>query len=213
VDGFILDRGFQVLNTGYLALRRHVDLDALDLKAFDPAVGIHVNGERVTVVNPVQRPSGAATALGLPVGGIRGKAAIGLYAAWCATLPVGRLEQRRDVSAASAWRRAHIPLDVVDGILRPFFSGVLLEQDMTTSRRFTDLMVRMFVRGRSTVPALGMQRLPKQLARSPANSSAWRSGCTASRAGASTPMTGAWGRGRSSWPPTRGQPRGFCRVW
>ena len=37
---------------------------------------------------------------------------------------------------------------------------------MTTSRRFTDLMVRMFVRGRSTVPALGMQRLPMQLARS-----------------------------------------------
>ena len=165
VDGFILDRGFQVLNTAYPALRSHVDLDALDLKAFDPAVGIHLNGERVTVVNPVQRLSGAATALGLPVGGIRGKAAVGLYAARCATLPVGRLKQRRDVSAADAWRRAHIPPDVVDGILRPFFSGVLLEQDMTTSRRFTDLMVRMFIRGRSTVPALGMQRLPMQLAR------------------------------------------------
>ena len=74
VDGFILDRGFQVLNTAYPALRSHVDLDALDLQAFDPAVGIHLNGERVTVVNPVQPPSGAATALGLPVGGIRGKA-------------------------------------------------------------------------------------------------------------------------------------------
>ena len=164
VDGFILDRGFQVLNTAYPALRSHVDLDALDLRAFDPAVGIHLNGERVTVVNPVQRPSGAATALGLPVGGIRGKAAVGLYAARCATLPVGRLKQRRDVSAADAWRRAHIPPDIVDSILRPFFAGVLLEQDMTTSRRFTDLMVRMFVRGRSTVPALGMQQLPMQLA-------------------------------------------------
>ena len=56
VDGFILDRGFQVLNTAYPALRSHVDLDALDLRAFDPAVGIHLNGERVTVVNPVAAP-------------------------------------------------------------------------------------------------------------------------------------------------------------
>ena len=38
MDGFILDRGFQVLNTAYPALRSLVDLDALDLKAFDPAV-------------------------------------------------------------------------------------------------------------------------------------------------------------------------------
>lgn len=165
VDGFTLDRGFQVLNTAYPALRSHVDLGALDLKAFDPAVGIHLNGERVTVVNPIQRPGGAASALGLPIGGIYGKAAVGLYVARCAGLPVVRLKQRRDVSAAEAWRRAHIPPDVVDGILRPFFSGVLLERDMTTSRRFTDLMVRMFVRGRSTVPALGMQQLPMQLAR------------------------------------------------
>ena len=33
-------------------------------------------------------------------------------------------------AAAEAWRRANIPPDVVDGLLRPFFSGVLLEQDV-----------------------------------------------------------------------------------
>ena len=42
---------------------------------------------------------------------------------------------------------------MVNGVLRPFFAGVLLEQGMTTSRRFTDLMMRMFALGRSTVPA------------------------------------------------------------
>ena len=97
--------------------------------------------------------SGAAGALGLPVGGLRGKAALGLYAGLCATRPVEGLKERPDVSAAEAWRRAHIPPDVVDGLLRPFFSGVLLEQDLSTSRRFTDLMFRMFARGVSTVPA------------------------------------------------------------
>ena len=35
---------------------------------------------------------------------------------------------------------------------------------MSTSRRFTDLMMRMFARGRSAVPGHGMQRMPEQLA-------------------------------------------------
>ena len=35
VDGYTLDRGFQVLNTGYPELQRLVDLDALDLRSFD----------------------------------------------------------------------------------------------------------------------------------------------------------------------------------
>ncbi len=40
VDGFILDRSFRVLTTAYPALPNHLDLDALDLRAFDPA-GLH----------------------------------------------------------------------------------------------------------------------------------------------------------------------------
>ena len=164
VDGYTLDRGFQVLNTGYPALRSAVDLDALELRPFDAAVEVLLKGEKVRITNPAQKLSGAAGALGLPVGGLRGKAALAVYAGLCATRPVAGLKERPDVSAAEAWRRAHIPPDVVNGLLRPFFSGVLLEQDLTTSRRFTDLMFRMFARGVSTVPARGMQALPEQLA-------------------------------------------------
>ncbi len=40
VDGYRLDRGFQVLLTGYPAARRWFDYDALDLQAFSPGVVI-----------------------------------------------------------------------------------------------------------------------------------------------------------------------------
>jgi phytoene dehydrogenase-like protein len=163
-DGYTLDRGFQVLNTAYPELPAVVDLDALDLREFDSSVAIWLDGERVTIANPLQRPSRAASALGLPVGGIAGKAAVGLYAGLCVTLPATGIKHRDDVSAAEAWRHANIPADVVNGVLRPFFAGVLLEKEMSTSRRFTDLMMRMFARGRSTVPAGGMQRLPEEIA-------------------------------------------------
>ncbi len=170
VDGFTLDRGFQVLNTGYPALAA-VDLDALDLRSFDPAVGLQVDGERFVLGNPLQRPSTVAGALRLPIGGLSGKAALAAYAGSCLALPASRLRRRADVPAAQAWARAHVPEDVAERVLRTFFSGVLLEAEMSTSRRFTDLMVKMFVVGDSTVPAAGMQALPQQLAdRLPAGS-------------------------------------------
>jgi hypothetical protein len=164
VDGYTLDRGFQVLNTAYPALAGRVDLDALDLRAFDAAVSVLLGDRLVTLANPLQAPGRAASMLRLPVGGLAGKAALGVYAGLCVALPARSLRGRRDVSSAEAWQRAGIPPDVVDGLLRPFFSGVLLEESMSSSRRFTDLMFKMFVRGRSTVPAGGMQRLPEQLA-------------------------------------------------
>ena len=163
VDGYTLDRGFQVLNTAYPELRRLVDLDALDLRAFDAEVGVRVDGRRVTLGNPLQKPSTLAAALRLPVGGVRGKTVLGMYAGVCTTWPTDRLRARDDVSAAEAWHDAGIPAELVDGLLRPFFAGVLLEEDLSTSRRFTDLMFRMFARGRSTVPAQGMAALPTYL--------------------------------------------------
>jgi phytoene dehydrogenase-like protein len=164
VDGFTLDRGFQVLNTAYPALRGLVDLEALDLRAFDASVGVLVDGERALLGNPLQDLRTAGPTLRVPVGGVTGKAALAAYAGLCLALPASSLRQRADISAAEAWRRAHIPADVVDTLLRPFLAGVLLERDMSSSRRFTDLMFRMFARGRSTVPARGMQRLPQQIA-------------------------------------------------
>ncbi|MGA8209866.1 MAG: NAD(P)/FAD-dependent oxidoreductase, partial [Nocardioidaceae bacterium] len=164
VDGFTLDRGFQVLNTGYPELPRVVDLDALALRAFDAGVVLQIDGEQVRLANPLTDPRGLVAGLRLPVGGVRGKLAFAAYAARCVAEPAATLKRRPDVTAAEAWRRAGIPPDVVNGLLRPFFAGVLLEQGMTSSRRFTDLMMRMFVRGRSTVPAGGMQRLPEAVA-------------------------------------------------
>ncbi|MGB1610682.1 MAG: FAD-dependent oxidoreductase, partial [Ilumatobacteraceae bacterium] len=36
VDGFLLDRGFQVMLTAYPELHRQFDVEALDLRSFDP---------------------------------------------------------------------------------------------------------------------------------------------------------------------------------
>jgi len=164
VDGFRLDRGFQVLNTGYPEARRVLDLDALDLRYFDSAVTIRRGGRLHRVANPLQAPAQAATLLGAPVDGVRGRLALAAYVARAAALPVDALLRRDDVPGPQAWRAAGIPDQVVHDLLTPFLTGVVLERELTASRRFLDLMVRMFARGRTAVPAGGMQAMPEQLA-------------------------------------------------
>lgn len=186
VDGFRLDRGFQVLNTGYPEARRVLDLGALDLRYFDSAVTIRRRGRLHHVANPLQAPARAASLLSAPVVGVRGRLALAAYVARVAALPVDALLRSEDVPGPQAWLAAGIPDRVVHDLLTPFLTGVVLEREPTASRRFLDLMVRMFARGRTAVPAAGMQAMPEQLA-----------------AGTSTPPT------PSSWPPTRG-PRTAC---
>jgi phytoene dehydrogenase-like protein len=163
VDGFLLDRGFQVLNTAYPEVRRMLDLAVLDLRPLPAAVRVGTGTGVVELPNPLQQPLGLWSAATFPLAGVRGKAALAAYAAR-ATLRPGAVRHRPDVTGPEAWRAAGIPDDVVRDVLLPFFRGVVLEQDVTTSRRFLDYMVRMFAVGRSVLPARGMQAVPEQLA-------------------------------------------------
>ena len=166
VDGFLLDRGFQVLNTGYPALDDNLDLDALDLCRLDDAVDVRRGGELHTIANPLAQPSGLPGLVGSDLLPLGQKLRLGAYVAQCAALPVPRLLARDDVPAREAWRQAGMTTRTLDVVLRPFFAGLALEAELRTSRRFVDLMIRMFARGRSTVPAQGMQAIPEQVASS-----------------------------------------------
>src|SRR5918912_1251841 len=50
-------------------------------------------------------------------------------------------------------------------VLEPFLAGVIGERDGSTSRRYLELLVRSFARGRPSVPWEGLQAVPDQLAR------------------------------------------------
>ena len=55
VEGFKLDRGFQVMLTAYPACQRYLDYAALNLTAFDPGAVVHTSGGCQRVVDPRRR--------------------------------------------------------------------------------------------------------------------------------------------------------------
>lgn len=163
-DGFLLDRGFQVFNTSYPQVKRRLDLGSLRLRPFTAGAVAHTSRGPVRLVDPT-RESGASEALkpGRLPGG-RDLAALAGLTAWDALLPASAVRRRRDGSTSRALKRAGVSDAMVDEILRPFLSGVFLEDRLETSARFFHLVWRSMVRGSLCLPARGVGAVPAQLA-------------------------------------------------
>jgi phytoene dehydrogenase-like protein len=164
VDGFVVDRGFQVLNTGYPRVAADLDLAALELGWFRRGAVVHEGGRSHRVVDPRQVPLGAAEALRAPIGSLREKAAVAAFSVRAGWSPVPRLLHAPETSAEAALRRAGVGEAALERFFRPFLSGVLLEDELATSSRYLDLLWRSFVRGSIGLPARGMQAVGEQLA-------------------------------------------------
>jgi phytoene dehydrogenase-like protein len=59
-DSYLLDRGFQVLQTAYPEAQRALDFYRLDLRRFAPGATIRIRGRFSTVADPLRRPRRAA---------------------------------------------------------------------------------------------------------------------------------------------------------
>lgn len=163
VDGLLLDRGFQLLNPAYPALRRGVDLEALDLQAFGAGVVVARGGRRSVLADPRRSPASLVSTLAGP-GSLREKAAFAAWALHAALADPRRLTTDRDEPLSATLNRRGITGRLRRSVVEPFLAGVLGEDGQESSRRFVELVVRTFVRGTPSLPARGMGQLPKQLA-------------------------------------------------
>jgi phytoene dehydrogenase-like protein len=167
VDGFRCDRGFQVLNTSYPALRAAVDLTALDLRPFVSGAAVRsADGRLHRLVNPLveRRP---AAVLRTATDGLLGPVERAKLVAWSGRVlaaPPARSAARIDRSAAQELAAAGLAGPAAQRFLKPFLSGVLGEAELETSAAFVRLVWRSFALGRIAVPAAGMGALPEQLA-------------------------------------------------
>ena len=164
VDGYRLDRGFQVLNTAYPQVARVLDVQALRLAPFVRGARVLTSRGHVLVGDP------RADARG-PLGLLRGPFGSPVVAARMARLSAETALGGPDRALGAAERTTAAELEargltgpVLESFLRPFLAGVFLEDSLGTSSRFFLLVWRSFLRGTIGVPADGMGAIGAQLA-------------------------------------------------
>jgi phytoene dehydrogenase-like protein len=163
IDGFRCDRGFQLLNPAYPALKRVVDPAQLDLRPFRAGVVVAHDRDRSTLADPTRVPTRWRATLSAPMGPLSEKVR---FAGWAARslLPIRALLARTDRSLAEDLDAHRITGDLRRGVVEPFLAGVLAEQDGATSANFVALLIRSFVLGTPAVPSLGVGRFPEAVA-------------------------------------------------
>ncbi|GAA2752321.1 NAD(P)/FAD-dependent oxidoreductase [Amnibacterium kyonggiense] len=163
IDGFTVDRGFQILNTAYPELRR-IGMPDVGLRPFVRGALLRDQRGLHLVADPRQAPGGAAGLVAAPLGSAAERARLLAWLGAVTVLPASRLRGAHDLPLEEALRRRGVVGDPVEHFLRPFLQGVLLERELTTSSRFAAFVLRSFALGTVGVPATGMGALPAALA-------------------------------------------------
>ncbi|MBP0450732.1 FAD-dependent oxidoreductase [Kitasatospora sp. RG8] len=164
VQGFRLDRGFQVFNTSYPQVKRRLEPASLGLCPFTPGFLLADARGLRRVVDPTRRPGQALDLLTGRLLPLRDLAALGLLGAGDAALPTAVLRRLPETSTGRALRRAGVSRRTVDEVLAPFLAGVFLEEGLETSSRMFHLVWRSLVRGSLCLPRDGIGAVPRQLA-------------------------------------------------
>ena len=170
VDGFRVDRGFQVYNDAYPEGRRQLDLAALALGGFEPGALIAEGGRLRRVSDPWRRPLAAIGGLLDGTVGIADAVRTArLRADALSAVRGGRLDP--DAVPVSGERTTREELtargfsaDFVRRFFVPFFGGVFLERSLDTAASVFLFDFAMFSLGRACLPAGGMDAIPRQLA-------------------------------------------------
>jgi len=164
VDGFLLDRGFQILLTAYPELEWALDLDALDLRAFLPGALVWRRGRFHRLGDPLRRPRDLPASARARVGTPLDKLRVLRFRRSVRLGTVDALLARPDTTAEQRLRWAGFSDGMIDAFFRPLFGGIALDPTLAFSSRTLEFVFRMLAEGDAAVPAGGMARVPDQIA-------------------------------------------------
>lgn len=164
VDGFLLDRGFQILLTAYPEVRARLDLDALELARFEPGAVIRTGNRFHRVADPLRRPRLVPTTVAAPIGTFADKARLLRIVLDVRRGAARDLLRRPDTTTAERLAHAGFSARMVESFWRPLFAGIQLDPDLEVSSRRFDVVLRMLAVGDTGVPRRGMGAVPAQLA-------------------------------------------------
>jgi phytoene dehydrogenase-like protein len=164
VDGFRLDRGFQVLLTAYPEAKSQLDLDALQLRPFQPGSLVWTGDRPYAVGDPFRKLSLALPSAVAPIGSIADKIRVAKLLQRVRNADPRDLLRGPDVTTLESLHAAGFGPRMIDRFFRPLLGGIQLDPSLGGSARMAEVVLHCLATGDSSVPAAGMQAIPDQLA-------------------------------------------------
>lgn len=163
-DGFIFDRGFQVLFTAYPAVQEELDLSELSLRAFRPGATLARPGERSILSDPLGDPKAATDTLFNRNITLADKLRILTLRRTLSRQSSAELLEHDDRTIEQYLRAEGFSDAFLENFAKPFYGGITLDRSLSNAQFVFEYTFKMLATGQTVVPAMGMGEITRQLA-------------------------------------------------
>lgn len=164
VDGFLLDRGFQVLLTAYPEAQATLDYKLLDLQNYYDGALVKFNNSFYKIADPFRHFLDGIKTVFSPIGSLTDKLLIGLLREKLKGLAIDDVYYKGEMTTLEFLKNRGFSEAIITRFFKPFLGGIFLEPDLKTSSKMFEFVFRMFSQGKTAVPAQGMGAISEQLA-------------------------------------------------
>ena len=164
VDGFLLDRGFQVLLPAYPETKKVLDYEKLQLQRFHKGSLIYKNNKKIPFYDPENGFIALLKTVVFGPGSLLDKLIL-LKLKWT----LGRLSvenifsSKKTISSLTYLRELGFSEKIIEEFWIPFYQGVFLENNLETDGKMLQFTFKMFAEAGAAVPKEGMGAIPRQL--------------------------------------------------
>ena len=164
VEGYQLDRGFQVLLTSYPAAQKFLDYKALELQNFLPGAAIFQNGKESQIGDPLRDFTLLIPTVFSSLIPLKDKIKILQLNIQLKRKTITEIFTEKEKTTLQYLKDFGFSDQVISKFFKPFFSEIFLETKLETSSRMFEFVYKMFGTGNAALPKAGIQAIPKQLA-------------------------------------------------
>lgn len=165
VDGFKLDRGFQVFQSAYPEAQRVLNYDDLQLIELEPGAKIRREGRWHCMSDPMRRPLQAWATLTNPIGRLSDRWNLLKLRSSLKKASVDELLLASGDMTTLRYLREQVGFskDFIDSFMRPWLAGIFLESELDTSSNYFQFVFKMLSEPSICLPRGGMGRIPEQM--------------------------------------------------
>ena len=164
-EGYQLDRGFQVLLTGYPQAKKHLDYKALKLQKLVSGSSIFIKNKQFIIGNPIRNISLLIPTLFSDIGTISDKLKIIKLYLNLRFKSIEKIFLSKEIKTIIYLEKYGFSKKIINHFFKPFFAGIFLETELSTSSRMFEFIFKMFAQGHVAIPESGMQEIPNQIAK------------------------------------------------
>ena len=161
--GFQLDHGFQVLLSSYPAAQKYLNFKALKLQELKPGAVIFNNGKQQIIGDPLRDISTLFSTLFSGIGTLSDKFKIFQLNLKLKNKSIEAIFSSDEISTKAYLQEFGFSSQIITQFFTPFFTGIFLENELTTSSRMFEFVFKMFGEGLAVIPKGGMEEISKQL--------------------------------------------------